>query len=539
MRTRLTINLIVVLVVGCGGGGGGGIPPANGTPPSVEPTVVRSALFPPDWTPETTDSEGRFLHDVSYAGYHGGGAILPISGTGPVIDVVADHQADPTGSSDSTAAIQAAIDAAGKAGGGTVQFPSGEFRVDGLLTVSAGNVVLRGEGPGKSRVYFTRHDAMTGKSHLTFRGAPKRGAEVLLAADAGARETALLVADASGLSIGDDLDVGCTITAAFVAEHGMTGTWTVFLDTWQPFLRREITAIDTSSTPHRVLIDVPVRYPLKLRDGASLRVVTGLLSGVGVRDLGLSNAVAWDDAWANDRAHVLELSGVKDAFAVNIESFASPLSPGTGDGAGDHLQSGGIIVSFAKRVTVADCTLSFAEHRGGGGNGYLFEVRQSNEVLFRDCTARRGRHNFIQNWGFGVTGCVWLRCHSFEGQALNEFLGVTVATVGHSEYHHSLATANLVDQCTVDDGWSALNRGTMSSGAGHTATECIFWNTTGSGLLRSSQFGNGYVIGTGPDLDLLVSGDDWLEAEGQAAELQPPSLYEAQFEKRTGKAIPR
>ncbi len=79
----------------------------------------------------------------------------------------------------------------------------------------------------------------------------------------------------------------------------------------------------------------------------------------------------------------------------------------------------------------------------------------------------------------------------------------------------------------------------MSSGAGHTATECVFWNTTGSGLLRSAQFGIGYVIGTGPSLDLNVSGDDWLEAEGQSADLQPPSLYEAQFEKRTGAVPPK
>jgi hypothetical protein len=85
-----------------------------------------------------------------------------------------------------------------------------------------------------------------------------------------------------------------------------------------------------------------------------------------------------------------------------------------------------------------------------------------------------------------------------------------------------------VDSCLVDDGWSALNRGTWSSGAGHTATRCVFWNVTGKGLLRSAQFGYGYVIGTGEDLQLKVTGDDWLEGRGKAETLSPRSLYETQ-----------
>jgi len=533
MKTFMLLFTLVLVPAGCGGGGGGG-----SALPAEKPvlTTWRSALFPADWTPEYTDPEGRFLHDCSYAGYHGGGKALPDFAGGSTLDVVADFGADPTGSTDSTAAIQEAIDAAGAAGGGTVRVPAGEYRVDGLLLAGHSNLVLRGDGPDASRIHFTRHEGMSDRSHLMFMGSTSVGAEFPLAVDGAARETVVLVADAGGLSVGDDVDVGFTITAEFIAEHGMTGTWTVFLDSWQPFFRREVVAIDTVSTPHRVTLDVPLRYPARVRDGASLRVVTGMIEEVGVLDLGLSNAVAWEQAWANDRNHVLEFRGVKDGFAENVHSFASPLSPESGDGAGDHLQSGGVIVRYSKRITVANCRLSLAEHRGGGGNGYLFEVRQSSEILFRDCVARRGRHNFIQNWGFGVTGCVWLRCGSFEGQALNEFLGITVPIVGYSEYHHSLATANLVDQCTVDDGWSAINRGTMSSGAGHTATECIFWNTTGSGLLRSSQYGWGYVIGTGPDLRLTVSDQEWLEGEDKAADLRPQSLYEAQFEKRTGEA---
>jgi hypothetical protein len=279
-----------------------------------------------------------------------------------------------------------------------------------------------------------------------------------------------------------------------------------------------------------VTLDVPLRYAAKIRDGASLRVVRGLLSEVAVEHLGVGNAVAEAAAWAENQVHAIEFSGVKDAWIRNVASFSPPLAPA--DDPPPHLASGGIIVRYAKRVTVADSRMELAQHRGGGGNGYLYEVRQSSEILFRDCTGRRGRHNFIQNWGFGATGCVFLRCESLDGEALNEFLGFVVAVVGASEYHHSLATANLVDGGRTTDGWAAANRGLESSGAGHSATECVFWGVTGTGFIRSAQFGPGYVIGTGPTIRIISSGDDFVEGAGRAADLDPPSLYEDQFARR-------
>ena len=120
----------------------------------------------------------------------------------------------------------------------------------------------------------------------------------------------------------------------------------------------------------------------------------------------------------------------------------------------------------------------------------------------------------------------------------------SIAPTGLSEYHHSLATANLVDSSILDDGWAALNRGDWSTGAGHSATECVFWNVTGEGALRSYQYGHGYVIGTSPDLDVRTSlpalmspgtePEDWVEGLGEADTLVPSSLYEDQLARRLG-----
>lgn len=144
-------------------------------------------------------------------------------------------------------------------------------------------------------------------------------------------------------------------------------------------------------------------------------------------------------------------------------------------------------MKLSKRVSVVERTLSDTQNIGSGGNGYLFEVRQNNKMLFRDCVAKNSRHNFIQNWGFGTTGCVWLRVESEGGTSgLSETF--PTGLTGYSEFHYSLAIANLIDSSVFHDGFSIVNRGPYSTGAGHTGTENVFWNTGGTGTLRSQQF---------------------------------------------------
>lgn len=231
-----------------------------------------------------------------------------------------------------------------------------------------------------------------------------------------------------------------------------------------------------------------------------------------------------------------------DGFVIDVASFVSPAAPAEGDGAGGHLRSGGVLVRESRRVTVADAHLGHAQHRGPGGNGYLFEVRASTEVLVRDSTATAGRHGFIQNWGFGTSGCVSLRVRSTGAAALARRGGLALPAA--SEYHLSLAFANLVDDSERDDGWLAVNRGAESSGAGHTASESVFWNARGRGYLRSCQYGWGYVVGTGSDLVVqtetgspMARGTepaDFVEGLGRAAGLVPRSLYENQRARRLG-----
>ena len=509
------------------------------SPADTAPPTWRSALYPEDWAPDFTASDGHFLHDFSYAGYHAGQDAIPSPLPGTVYDVTS-YGADPTGSTDATNAVQAAMDAAAAShASAIVDFPAGTYRFDGLLRVRASNIVLRGAGSSSTYLYFTRTSGMSDTSHLTFSGTITQGADHPLAVDGVNRASTVQLTDVSGLAVGDAVAIGWTITDAFTEEHGMTGVWVSFTNQWKTMFRRTITAID--ATTGTVTLDVPLRYPAKLRDNASLRVESGYLTEVGVQDLAVSTVNDWSTAWTVDRTHAIGLVGVRDGWISNVKSWESPMST---DGRGKHLMSGGFLIQDSRRVTVSDCDLENAQNRGDNGNGYLYEVMRSNEVLTEDSVGKNGRHNFIQNWDFGTSGCVWLRTNSSGGHSYYADWD-PIGWTSYSEFHHSLAMANLIDQSIATDGWQAVNRQSESSGAGHSATETVWWNTSGGGYLRSLQYGDGYVIGTdGMDVhtdpaewDWNNSGEgtepeDWTEGVDASDPLEPASLYEDQLARR-------
>lgn len=529
-------SLVVMVCAACAGPSDGPVQSKDDTdvPSDTDVGAVgwRSALYPPDWTPAFTDADGRFLHDFSYAGYHGDGTPPPTALPSPTLSVI-DQGADPTGASDSTAAIQATIDALST--GGTVRLPAGHYRVDGELTVRHDGVVVTGDGPDATFVHFTKAQDQSHRAGLWFLGtAAPTDLDWPLATDGSSRSSTVRVQDPSGIVPGASVDVGWVITDAFVEDHGMTGTWSQFNGQWRPFFRRTVLAVSGD----QVTLDVPLRSDALVRDAASLRPDEGYLHEVGLQALSISSQVEPAAAAASVQHHAVAMVHVMDAWIVDVESYDPS---GLGE---PTLQSGGLLIQESRRVTVADVRLDGTQNHGDGGNGYLVELMKSGEVLVRDTIARGGRHNFIQNWDFGTTGCVFLRTTSADGVADNGPISVT----GMSEFHHSLAMANLIDQSVADDGWQCVNRHLESSGAGHAGTENVFWNLTGLGTLRSMQYGVGYVVGTGPDVtvitdpatpDLLLGGvgtapEDWSEGLGAAGTLEPQSLYEDQLARRLG-----
>ncbi|MHC4939061.1 MAG: hypothetical protein ACYTHK_08845 [Planctomycetota bacterium] len=426
-----------------------------------------------------------------------------------------------------------AIAEAARHNGAIIEIPPGLFRIEGDLTISTPGTVLRGAGADKTRLWFTRNRNPNGSAHLRLAGRVRTKGEWRLAQDGAIRARSVRLESVDGLAAGQEIAIGFVITDAFRNQHGMERFWKFSANRWRPFFRRTIRAIRGKE----VHFDVPLRYPALVRDGASVRRETGYLHGCAIENLSIANAATPKSAWSDRQVAAIELADCADCRMSGVSSFPSPH-----ESAGSrHLLSSGIRVRGSKRITIANCRMAKPQNRGGGGNGYLFEIRASNEVLVADCEAEAGRHNFIQNWDFGTNGCVFLRIRSRGSRAFHgprDPIGFPAA----SEYHHALATACLVDDSVIDDGFFANNRGGYSSGAGHAATQCVFWNVRGKGVIRSMQFGRGYVIGTGPGMrvqtalkDSRASGTapaDYVEGAGRAETLVPRSLYEDQRSKR-------
>ncbi|MGW1873869.1 glycosyl hydrolase family 28-related protein [Streptomyces sp. NPDC001975] len=95
-----------------------------------------------------------FTHpQIPYVGRAGAARIRRL----PVVADVRAYGAVADGVTDCAPAINRAIAAAARAGGGTVTIPPGTFRIDGLVHLAYDHVVLRGAGSGRTTLYATKN----------------------------------------------------------------------------------------------------------------------------------------------------------------------------------------------------------------------------------------------------------------------------------------------------------------------------------------------------------------------------------------------
>ncbi|MFJ3441215.1 glycosyl hydrolase family 28-related protein [Streptomyces sp. NPDC086081] len=114
-----------------------------------------SAQVPQLWDEFTRDPYRHAqIPFVGRAGCGGGARRLPRR---PVVADVRDFGAVADGRTDCAPAINRAIAAAGRAGGGTVTIPPGTFRIDGLVRLGHSHVVLRGAGSDRTTLYATKN----------------------------------------------------------------------------------------------------------------------------------------------------------------------------------------------------------------------------------------------------------------------------------------------------------------------------------------------------------------------------------------------
>ncbi len=546
--------------------------------PAGETASWRSALYPAEgWNPEAALLDvDPVIQDFSYAGYRRGEAPIPTV-AGPIFDAsAAPYGADATGASDSTAAIQAAIDAAGADGGGVVYLPAGTYRLAvpddaaQALLINRPGVVLRGAGREKTFLLHTRYSGVRKKAVIRVLGSEKArllaDGDVVapLSADLRHSTRVIPVRSTDGFAVGDLVTIRNDITPEWVDEHREPG-WRGHEARLRGIgYRREIVAIDPAAGT--LTVDVPVRYALKLRDRARVVRVEGKpLVEVGLEDFSIGNIQHPGDSWGTDDFNkpgtaAQDVSGftaivfeqASHSWMRRVASFLPKRNTTTA-----HLLSNGLHVRQSTHLTIEDCFFQRTQYGGGDGNGYMFALIGAQECLIRRSEARLARHGFAMSLST-TSGNVLLDCLDADtAQALGA--GTVYETTGKgSDQHMWFSQANLIDHCTGENSWfEAVYRPFPRSGPpplhALTSVHSVYWNTRGTGaikdaIVKSEQYLHGYVIGTRGErsrVELTARNRaatdpvDHVEGEGRGDTLEPGSLYLDQLRRRLAGASRR
>lgn len=516
----------------------------------------RSALYPTDWQPGFTDSEGRFLHDFSYAGYHSGLSEIPFV-TKNLVDVTKKpYKVDNTGKKDVTKILQKAIDDLAKLGGGVLYLPAGEYLTSVSeeekigLNIASGNIVIRGAGPQKT--FIKNSSTLMRQKTLIWFGSPNgawnksAGKQVRLSQDILLPTTIIPVEDVKSFKKGDLVIIKTDVTSRFREEHKVDEHWDKLTRGLHFF--REIVSIDEKN--NTVEIDVPTRYFMKLSDNARMYVAPPQISECGIEDLSIGNVEqqnyeGWSESDWNIKgtgsydahgSHLIQFRNAYNCWARNVHTYRPKENK-----LDVHTLSNCFRISDSRFITVERCNFQKSQGEGGGGNGYMYTL-EGNDCLLTNCYAEDGRHNYSFK-NMNANGNVIHNCYS-----KNPYLA--------TDFHMYLSMSNLID-CFVSDGdyidARCRSYGFPNSRHMYSTTQTVMWNTTGlkshskGMLINSIQFGNGYVIGTSGTMSKVVtrpvvgterniqydtSPEDWVEGEGKGNMLEPQSLYLDQLKKR-------
>ncbi|MFO7725169.1 MAG: DNRLRE domain-containing protein [Oceanipulchritudo sp.] len=533
----------------------------------------RSTLYPADWQPPAGKQfmKDAMLQDFSYAGYQRGDVPVPLV-TEPLFPV-ADYGADASGTTDATAAIQAAIDAAAEAGGGVVLLGEGTYKVavpeggSQALLIAHPKIVLRGAGTDKTFIFNTT-TAMRSRAVITVRppaGSNWRtatGPAVSITADLEGPALTIPVADAAPFSVDQWVVLRADATAAYIADLNMTDLWEgahAASSLGGPLFYRRITGVDDSA--NTIDIDSPTRFILLTRDNARVVRTHDFLEEIGLEGFSIGNmqhpgTSGWEEQDYTDRdsgsydthaSYLVKWQGVRNSWMHSVHSFqpednTKPV----------HMLSNGVQLLYARGITLQDVRMQRPQYGGGGGNGYMIRFSAAQECLALDCVVEWNRHGFVFS-GMQTSGNVIHR--GLARRTAWQAEGGRTNGRG-SDHHMHLSQSNLIDNVTLDeDFFQAAWRGTWGTVPhGLSATHSVYWNLEGlrylSGrpfIVESEQFAHGYVIGTrGPASEIRLPRSqgartdpiDHREGVGEGDSLWPQSLYQDQRARRLGEHDP-
>lgn len=422
---------------------------------------------------------GDHIQDYSTAGYMGGTAVIPNVAVKATVSPVAG---------DNTTNIQDAINAVSalpqdSAGiRGAVLLNPGTYPIDGVLNINASGVVLRGSGTAATILYATTNTSTAQRTIINVNGSNSRSTsntQTITDKYVPVGAISFTVANASGFAVGDTVMVHRPSTQQWINDLGMN-----LLDNpWAPGSKdidmdRTITHIDGNV----ITIDAPITQALELKytDAAEgpntiyKYTASGRLSNVGIEYIGgisqYDPAVTDPSDGPVDENHpwiFLNIDGAINSWARNLYA--------------QHFAYAAVSVTNSKYVTVQDSEDLDPVSQITGGRRYSFNIDSSQDVLFRNCYTREGRHDFVE--GSTVTG---------PNVFVDDRADNTHADAGP---HHRYSTAALWDNVKAGQ-INIQDRGNSGTGHGHSGANQVVWNSAASFIVQSPVTAQNWLIGS-------------------------------------------
>jgi hypothetical protein len=410
---------------------------------------------------KTTPTRDRIM-DFSHAGYMGGGVAIP---TVPVKRTI-----KPSGESDDTARIQAALDEVAampleNGFRGAVLLAPGTFPCSATIRISASGVVLRGSGSGTNPTMVSTikligkpHAAVTARESDGSRNrtgtAPVSTSPQTTIADryVPSGVTKFSVADAAGFSVGDTIEIRRPVTEAWIrfmhmndlVRDGRPQTWIRAGN--NIVAERRIAAIAGKT----ITLDVPLSdsFDARYLEPAGAAVVKikppARLSQTGIEHLHIE-------------CPPQEINHTEPHFtALRINAEDSWVRDVVCDETMNSIAVNG------RRITLQRVTVNRKARHQGSSKPAEFAPNASQLLLDR-CSGF-GDNVWYAATGSGVAGpIVMLNC-TFRGN-------------GRVESHQRWSTGMLYDNLRVPEGGIDFrNRGSMGSGHGWTMGWGVAWN---------------------------------------------------------------
>ncbi|MEJ5961881.1 peptidoglycan-binding protein [Pedobacter immunditicola] len=414
------------------------------------------------------DKEFNRIPDFSFAGYKNSNVDVPAIKN--VIRTISPIPGDNTDHINK--AIQASKNVPKDDHGqrGVLLLKKGKYDVYGIINVDVDGLVIRGEGsgnnPDEATVIYGRGNSPAQRNIMVVGSGTKKWQKATLQTDivtdfVQVSSNSFEIKDAKPYQIGDLIVIEhpCSEDWLKAVDYGGTaddtiGKWTVG---FRPIVfKRTITKIKGN----QVTIDVPFYNHLnrKLSQSVIYKVKDDVKSNIGIENLRIE-ILDWKER-DNDEDHAksaLQMAGVKDSWIKDVSAANFSMS--------------GFSFVNAERVSVLNCIAEDPVSLIKGGRRYNFSVDDyCGQILFKDCIAKKGRHNYVSNGTTTVAGIVYLNCLSVDPYATTE---------GHRQWSMAMLFDNFKDIGTMPKNKLVLgiyNRGSYGTGHGWANAHSVLWN---------------------------------------------------------------